>query len=186
MADFERLLELLKNKTKQDNTTPHVLRLMRDEIEPQIKSMTKKQLIEAYTESIYAIYRMDQVEDMFWELVDEAQEIRGESLAYKLKAAVFLEELEKAPAKAIKESTSRAGSAEKKKDDKKEALELWRKWGKNPDMFKNKTEFCTALTNRKPGKKENYCSHNTARKWFECFRENHPQPSIEHLLPTKR
>ncbi|MCW5602433.1 hypothetical protein [Nitrosomonas sp.] len=78
-----------------------------------------------------------------------------------------------------------AGKAEKRPGQRIKAKEVWIEWGKNPSMFRNKTEFCLKLANIEPGKQERICSINTAIKWFDEFREKHPQPSIEHLLPRK-
>lgn len=178
---FEKYISVIAEREKSEaqglNT---VLRILKNEIEPQLSRMTKSQLVEAFAEAIYAIYCTDQ-----WLEAQEAntEHYRNESLRRKLAYGHLQEEFKKAPEVEIKKRARIAGSADKK--DKSEALELWICWGKNPGMFKNKTAFCKNLTENIPGKTYPYCSHNTSEAWFKYFRENHPQPSIENLLPKK-
>lgn len=178
---FEKYISVIAEREKSDaqglNT---VLRILKNEIEPQLSRMTKSQLVEAFAEAIYAIYCTDQ-----WLEAQEAstEHYRRDALRRRLSYGRLQAELEKAPEKERKRFGKMGGSADKK--DKSEALKLWICWGKNPGMFKNKTAFCNKLTENIPGKNYPYCSPNTSQAWFKYFRENHPQPSIENLLPKK-
>lgn len=113
---YQKYMDLLKSKDPSiDHNGGVVLRLMREEIEPQIKRMTKPQLIEAFAEAIYAIYHHKR-----WKSVLDStiEHYKDGSLTWEMTAKILQEELEKAPSREISKRAKKAGSADKKKEKK--------------------------------------------------------------------
>jgi hypothetical protein len=81
--------------------------------------------------------------------------------------------------KIISARASKAGSAPKKAT-KQDALKCWEAWISNDSKYKNKTQFCKKIVDEK------YCStEKTAGKWVDEFRNTHPSPNLEKILPKK-
>lgn len=106
---YQKYIDLLKSK---DPSIYHnggvVLRLMREEVEPQIKRMTKPQLIEAFAEAIYAIYYHERWESVLDSTIEHHKD---GSLTWEMTAEILTKELEIAPGEARKKASKKATDA---------------------------------------------------------------------------
>ncbi|AEJ01637.1 hypothetical protein Nit79A3_1832 [Nitrosomonas sp. Is79A3] len=159
---YQKYIDLLKSKDPSiDHTGGVVLRLMREEVEPQIKRMTKPQLIEAFAEAIYAIYHHER-----WESVLDStiEHYKDGSLTWEMTAELLKKELEVAPGKIKSESAKHAadirhGKTKNEREEKK--LKIVKIWGSGKfstrDLcaeeeysalgFSSRGEACKALRN---------------------------------------
>lgn len=117
---FEKYISVIAEREKSDaqglNT---VLRILKNEIEPQLSRMTKSQLVEAFAEAIYAIYCTDQ-----WLEAQEAstEHYRRDALRRRLSYGRLQAELEKAPEKERKRFGKMGGDRSVELDPKQEIL----------------------------------------------------------------
>ena len=80
----------------------------------------------------------------------------------------------------IKESVRKAGSAPKKSDGMKGALQMYKNWVEKPATHKNQTAFTSAVVKAK------FCDTVvTATNWLNQFRTEHPGVELEKKLPHK-
>lgn len=131
---FEKYISVIAEREKSEaqglNT---VLRVMRDEIEPQLGRMTKAQLVEAFAEAIYAIYCTNS-----WVQTQKVtiEHYRTDAENWNLSYKYLLEEFKKAPEVERKQLAKRAAIKSVELDPKQEILsQIVREALENKDKF---------------------------------------------------
>jgi len=132
IVTYEKLLDILRTD-KNPGGKMRVLALIKTKVEPQIKSMSKPELVKEFAKAIYAMYQME-VELYLSE--DSIEHSFRDRLRWNLAAARFKEDLKKAPKKARQETARKGGQARAAKDERTFALDEIEK-----DALKVKEKF---------------------------------------------
>lgn len=110
---YEEFIDAIREQTKDCNSLHYVLQAMKNVIEPQIKVMTKSQLVDALAEAIYCIYCTENLLN--------CKDVNIEH--YRREHSKSQHELMLAPHKARRETASKAGLARHEKDPKQKVLQ---------------------------------------------------------------
>lgn len=118
---------LAASMTENDNRHHHVIKAMREKVVPAITRMSKQQLVEAFSEAVYAIHNMETDLHAVYGTAGIIQTIHDDRLGWKLTAGHLENELKAAPEKARKASSDNANDVLHKedRDSTKKILEAW-------------------------------------------------------------
>ncbi len=84
---FVPLLNLLATEIQDDNSGRNVLRVFRDIIDPQINTMSNEQLVEAFSEALYALHNTSCLTQLDKSLIAYQVEEKAERKAKELAGA---------------------------------------------------------------------------------------------------
>jgi hypothetical protein len=154
---FEKYISVIAEREKSESQGLNtVLRILKNEIEPQLSRMTKSQLVEAFAEAIYAIYCTDswvQIQE------DSIEHYRREALRRKLSYGRLQAEFEKAPEVERKRLAKKAAVKSVELDPKQEILSrIVREALKDKDKFIKRgyaTDFIREMMKKYPLIKDN-------------------------------
>ncbi|MDD5579360.1 MAG: hypothetical protein PHY16_08805 [Methylobacter sp.] len=130
---IESLLDVLRTNKNRDHCSSRLIELMKKEVEPQIKRMTKAQLAEELACAIYAMYYEEAV---LYAMEDNAEAVHRDRLRWKLTSGHLTKELQEAPKKARQRNAKNAADTRHSQpggsNDKREKIrERWASGGYN-------------------------------------------------------
>lgn len=125
---YEKLVAMLAaSVTGNDNGYRHVIKAMREQVDPVIARMTKPQLVEAFAEAVYCIHSMEMELNSYEGTDGIIKTINQELGCWRLTSAHLTNELNAAPEKARKASSKKALDV-KYNDDRESAKAILAAW----------------------------------------------------------